>query len=101
MDPYRRDGFKTYAKRYGVDRYTAHEDLTALGVALPASARRWAHRPVSVPRRRAERGAGDADDGWITLDGRLFFVEGHTSNGTPYGMSADEMSPYGDVCVDS
>jgi hypothetical protein len=29
---------KTYARRYGVDRYTAHEDLTAIGFPLPASA---------------------------------------------------------------
>lgn len=25
---------QTYTKRYGVDRYTAHDDLTALGVPL-------------------------------------------------------------------
>ena len=26
---------KTYARRYGVDRYTAYEDLTAIGFPLP------------------------------------------------------------------
>ncbi len=30
---------KSYAKRYGVDRYTAYDDLTTLGFALPDSAR--------------------------------------------------------------
>ena len=31
---------KTYARRYGVDRYTAYEDLTAIGFPLPDSAQR-------------------------------------------------------------
>jgi hypothetical protein len=75
---------KSYAKRYGVDRHTAYEDLTALGVALPDSAQQWAQRPPATPRRIAERDAGQADDWWIMLDGRLFFVAGHTSNGAPY-----------------
>jgi hypothetical protein len=29
---------RAYAKRYGVDSYTAYDDLTAFGFALPASA---------------------------------------------------------------
>jgi len=32
---------KTYARRDGVDHYTAYEDLTALGHPLPASARSY------------------------------------------------------------
>jgi hypothetical protein len=88
---------KSYAKRYGVDRYTAYEDLTALGFALPGSARQWAQRPPATPRRTAERCADQVDDEWwIMLDGRLFFVTGYTSNGAPYGMFADEMPPYDD-----
>jgi hypothetical protein len=43
---------KTYARRYGVDRYTAYEDLTAIGFPLPDSALRWAHRPPPQPRPR-------------------------------------------------
>jgi hypothetical protein len=31
---------KTYARRYGVDQYTAYEDLTAIGFGLPDAARR-------------------------------------------------------------
>jgi hypothetical protein len=85
---------KSYAKRYGVDRYTAYDDLTALGFALPDSARRWAWRPPATPRGHAERGGGQADDEWwVMLDGRLFLVAGRTSGGAPYGMFADEMSP--------
>jgi hypothetical protein len=30
------------------------------------------------------------------LDGRPFFVAGHTSGGAPYGTFADEMPPYDD-----
>jgi hypothetical protein len=33
---------KAYAKRYGVDRYTAFDDLSALGFPLPASAQQGA-----------------------------------------------------------
>jgi hypothetical protein len=44
---------KTYARRYGVDRYTAYEDLTAIGFPLPDSARRWGHRPPPQPARLA------------------------------------------------
>lgn len=87
---------KSYAKRYGVDRYTAYDDLTALGLALPDSTRQWAQRPPATPRGRAERCGDHADDWWTTLDGRLFVVAGHTSGGAPYGMSADEISPYDD-----
>ncbi len=88
---------KNYAKRYGVDRYTAYDDLTALGFALPDAARPWAQRPPANPRGHAEHGGGQADDEWRTiLDGRLFFVAGRTSGGAPYGMFADEMPPYDD-----
>jgi hypothetical protein len=89
---------KAYAKRYGVDRYTAYDDLTAIGFALPASAQHWAKRPPPTTRRpasRAEQHADPFDDpSWITLDGRLFFVAGYTSGGAPYGVFVDEM-PYG------
>jgi hypothetical protein len=82
----------SYAKRYGVDRYTAYDDLTALGFAVPDSARQWAQRPPATPRRTGRRVADQADDGpWIVLDGRSFFVAGYTSGGAPYGMFADEM----------
>src|SRR5205823_2448402 len=31
-----------YARRYGVDRYTAYGELTAVGFPVPASAQKWA-----------------------------------------------------------
>ena len=88
---------KSYTKRYGVDRYTDYEDLTALGFELPDSAQQWAQRPSATPRRAAARGVDQFDDeSWIMLDGRLFFVAGYTSGGAPFGMFADEMPPYDD-----
>lgn len=88
---------KSYAKRYGVDRYTAYEDLTAPGFELPDSAQQWAQRPPATPRRTAERSSDQADDeSWIMLDGRLFFEAGYTSGGAPFGMFANEMPPYDD-----
>src|SRR2546430_14590877 len=58
---------KTYAKRHGVDRYTAYEDLTALGFMLPPRAAQSAQRPPATPGRR--RGHLDderlGDQGWV------------------------------------
>ena len=80
-----------YAKRYGVDRYTAYEDLTAIGFALPATAQRWSRRPPAVPRRRRTPPAAEPlDESLIMLDGRMFFVAGYTSGGAPYGAFIDE-----------
>jgi hypothetical protein len=87
----------TYAKRYGVDRFTAYDDLAALGFALPTAAQQWTQRPAATPRRAAERRADRVDDEWwLMLDGRMFFVVGYTSGGAPYGMFADEMQPSAD-----
>jgi hypothetical protein len=83
---------KTYAKRYGVDFYSAYDDLTALGFALPASAEQWAHRPPAAPRRPAKDPTDDVnDEHWTVLDGRRYFVAGYTSGGAPYGTFEDEM----------
>ena len=82
----------SYAKRYGVDRYTAYKDLTALGVRLPDSAQQWSRRPPATPSRTAPRRVDQPDDpSWITLDGRPFLVVGHTAGGAPYGIFADEI----------
>src|SRR4030088_2651266 len=78
---------KTYAKRFGVDMYTAYDDLTAIGFPLSASAEQWARRPPSTAKELAD---DDGDEGWIRLDGRRFFVVGYTSGGAPYGVFEDE-----------
>src|SRR4051812_36195360 len=75
---------RTYAKRYGVDKYTAYDDLTAIGLSLPISAERWARRPPSAAKAK-DPGEDAGDDGWIMLEGRPFFVAGYTSGGAPYG----------------
>jgi hypothetical protein len=84
---------KTYVKRYGVDRYTAYDDLTSLGFTLPASAQQWAQRPPPNPPRASKQVTSDVDPDWIMLDGRLFFVAGFTPGGAPYGVFEDEMQP--------
>lgn len=78
---------KTYARRYGVDKYTAYDDLTAIGYALPTSSQQWARRPPPAPKEPAD---DIDDDGWIVLDGRPFYVAGYTPGGLPYGIFADE-----------
>jgi hypothetical protein len=57
---------------------------------------------AASPGGRAGRGGDQAgDNAWVMLDGRLFFVVGYTPGGAPYGMFADEMSPYGDALDDA
>ncbi len=69
---------KTYARCHGVDRYTAYEDLTAIGFPLPDSAQRWAHRPPPQPRpRRSATRPALPDNDQIMMDGRT------SSRGTP------------------
>jgi hypothetical protein len=82
---------KAYARRYGVDRYTACEDLTAIGFPLPDSARRWARRPPPQPRPRRSAPRALLDHDWIMIDGRPCFVAGYTPGGAPYGSYLDEM----------
>ncbi len=75
-----------------MDRYTAYEDLTAIGFALPSSAQRWAHRPPPQPRpRRSATPRAVLDDDLIMIDGRPYFVAGYTSGGAPYGTYLDEV----------
>jgi hypothetical protein len=83
---------KAYARRYGVDRYTACEDLAAIGFPLLDSAQRRANRPPPQARpRRSATPRALGDDDWIMIDGRPYFVAGYTSGGVPYGIYLDEM----------
>jgi hypothetical protein len=82
---------KTYARRYGVDRYTAYEDLAAIGFSLPDSAQRWGQRPPPQPRpRRSATPQALLEDDWIMIDGRPFFVAGYTPGEAPYGIHLDQ-----------
>ncbi len=83
---------KAYARRYGAGRYTACEDLTAIGFPLPDSAQRQAHRPPPQPRpRRSATPRAFLDDDRIVIDGRPYFVAGYTPGGASYGLYLDEM----------
>jgi hypothetical protein len=83
---------KTCARRYGVDRYTACEDLTAIGFPLPDSARRRARRPPPQPcPRRSATSPALPDNDWMMMDGRPYYVAGYTPGGAPYGIYLDEM----------
>jgi hypothetical protein len=83
---------KTYALRYGVDRYTAYEDLTAIGFPLPDSAQRWARWPPPQPcPRRSATPPALPDNDWLMMDGRPYYVAGYTPGGAPYSIYLDEM----------
>jgi hypothetical protein len=82
---------KSYAKRYGVDRYTAREDLVAVGFVFAPDDTRWSKRPEPVPRvAKAEKETG-LDPDMACVGDRLMFVVGYTSGGAPYGCYVDEM----------
>ena len=80
---------KAYSKRYGVDRYTAYDDLLTIGYALGPDASRWAVRPPSgAPKRRTDPVADvdpDADMEWIRDGDEIMFVVGYTAGGAPFG----------------
>jgi hypothetical protein len=87
---------QSYAKRYGVDRYTAYDDLTAMNFPLLAAAARWAQRPPAMPRpsRRHttefdDERVGDPD--WVWVGDQWMFVVGYTRGGAPFGCYADEL----------
>ncbi|MGH3856734.1 MAG: hypothetical protein ACRDR6_25255 [Pseudonocardiaceae bacterium] len=88
---------QSYAKRYGVDRYAAYDDLTAIDFPLPAAAARWAQRPPAIPREaRRHTDAFDGervgDPGWVWVGDQRMFVVGHTSGGAPFGCYTDELA---------
>jgi hypothetical protein len=82
---------RSYVKRYGVDRYTAREDLEGVGFVFAPGDTRWSKRPEPVPRvAKAGKDTGlDPDLEWV--GDRLMFVVGYTSGGAPYGCYVDEM----------
>jgi hypothetical protein len=67
---------KVYAKRYGVDKYTAYEDLAALGFPLGQREAHWAPRPLPTPRRREPELSIGSDIEWIRYGDEIMFVVG-------------------------
>jgi hypothetical protein len=86
---------RTYARRYGVDRYTAYDELQMLGVPLSAKDERWSARPIPGRSRREEPGGAEdgVADGWMEWGGELVFVAGFTSGGAPYGVRVQDFPP--------
>jgi hypothetical protein len=82
---------KSYAKRYGVDRYTAREDLEAVGFVFAPGDTRWSKRPEPVPRvTESDKDTGqDPQVAWV--GDRLMLVVGYTPGGAPYGCYTDEL----------
>ena len=80
---------KAYSKRYDVDRYTAYDDLHAIGFAFGPNDSRWAARPPSgAPKRRIDPVADmdpEADMEWIRYGVEIMFVVGYTAGGAPFG----------------
>jgi hypothetical protein len=81
-----------YAARYGVDRYTAHQEMVMLEIPIAPGDRRFAVRPPPVPRvrRRAPEPSPELPD-VVEWGGQLIFVVGHTSGGAPYGPTIEEI----------
>lgn len=87
---------RTYAKRYGVDRYTAHTELTTLGMAFAAGDAQWATRPPPIPKSRPEPASSPTakrglPEGWVWYGTDLMFPVGCTEGGAPYGLMAWEL----------
>jgi hypothetical protein len=78
---------RTYARRFGVDRYTAYADLRAIGFPLGAEAERWAVRPPKAPKRELPR--HEPEEEWIIIGDQRMFVVGSTSGGAPFGYVED------------
>jgi hypothetical protein len=77
---------KAFARRYGVDRYTAYADLIAIGVRLAPGDNRWAVRPAPAPAPKPPPAEpADLDDGWVWIGDQRMFVVGYTPGGAPYG----------------
>lgn len=81
---------KAFARRYGVDRYTAREDLVAIGVPLAPGDNRWTVRPVPRPKRPPVEPA-DLDEDRVWVGDRPMFVVGYTPGGAPYGWTDDNL----------
>jgi len=86
---------KSYAKWYGVDRYTAYVELGMLGVQLRPEDSRWAVRPPPAPRRSDPvRGSEPSrESGWVEVGGVLMFPVGYTEGGMPFGLTLDDLDP--------
>lgn len=81
---------RTYAKWYHVDRYTAYDDLLAIGFPLTSRDAHWAVRPPPVPKPPP---AEPDDRDWIWVGDQRMFIVGYTSGGAPFGyVEGDDLA---------
>lgn len=83
---------RDFAARYGVDRYTAYQEMTILGLPIPPDDERYAVRPP--PRPRVRRRAAEPEPSppqIIEWCGHLIMVMGWTEGGAPHGLGQDEL----------
>jgi hypothetical protein len=84
---------KAFARRYGVDCYTAYADLIAIGFRLAPADNRWAVRPGPTPKRPPAEPADfptDFDEDWVWIGDQRMFVVGYTLGGAPYGLDRQQ-----------
>lgn len=87
---------RSYAKRYGTDRYTAYADLKAIGVPLTEADKRWAVRPASITgRKKPAPITGTEQDtrppwDWCFDGYQVMLIIGHTRGGAPYGPTESQ-----------
>lgn len=86
---------QAHARRYGVDRCTAHDDLLAIGFPVSDADGRWAVRPAPAPKRSPiEPVDEDDEDGWTWVGDQRMFVAGYTAGGAPYGYIEEADTDY-------
>lgn len=81
-----------FVARYGVDRYTAYQEMVMLEVPIAPGDQKYAVRPP--PRPRTRRKALDPDlrpPQIIEWCGHLMMVIGWTEGGAPYGLGEEEL----------
>jgi hypothetical protein len=84
-----------YAKRYGVDKYTAYQELASLGVDLAESEQMWAVRPPPVPKRRpAPPNREPLLPDLIEWGGEPIYVVGWSDSGFPYGLMGEDLAEF-------
>ena len=79
---------QAFARRDGVDRCTAYQDLVAIGFAFPTGDSRWAVRPAPTPKRQRTE-PDDLGGDWAWSGDQRMFVVGSTPGGAPYGWLDD------------
>ena len=86
---------KGYRRRFGVDAQCAIREFRLLGVEVPAEQQAAIRRTLSAGAGLRTRGNPPEGQGFQTEpDASFAFVAGHTSGGTPYGVTWEEWEEF-------